>query len=707
MTKWRIPAVAWVLLTGVVSADPGADFFETKVRPVLVEHCYPCHSAQAGKQRGGLRLDTRDGLLKGGDSGPALVPGKPSASLLVKAIRHVDDLKMPPKSKLPDAAVADLVDWIRRGAPDPRVTTASAGRTPWSFLPLRRPAVPPMRDAAWCRNDIDRFVLARLERDGLTPATPADKYALLRRLSFDLLGLPPAPDEVDAFVKDDSPDAYERLVDRLLASPRYGERWGRHWLDVVRYADSAGYEIDNYYDHAWVYRDYVVRSFNEDKPFDRFAQEQVAGDELRPESQEARVATGFATVGPYAFEGGIARPKVVEYQRLTDLADTFGSAFLGLTVGCARCHDHKFDPISQEDYFGLQAVFAASKAVTLPLDKNPQGPKAQVLGHHDKAPATRLLRRGELDAPGPEVAPALPRSLPGGGLVAENTPDAFKKRRATLARWLTAPENPLTARVFVNRVWQGHFGRGLVRTPDDFGTQGEAPTHPELLDYLASELAAHGWGVKHLHRLIVLSATYRMAGRAGGDSSRKDADARLLSRFPRRRLEAEALWDNLHATAGTINARAFGPAVYPPVAKEVIDAKLNMTWDADRDRGQWTRRGVYLVARRSLTLPFFESFNVTSPVASCACRDATVVAPQALELLNGPVAVEQARAFAARLRRECGDDSGAVVARAWLLAFGRPPTAEEKVRAVAFLREAPPVEFCLGLMNANEFLYVD
>ncbi|MBA4065761.1 MAG: hypothetical protein C0501_18985 [Isosphaera sp.] len=708
--------------------DPkGAAFFEAKIRPVLVEHCFRCHSAdaqKAGKLKGGLRLDTRDGLRGGGDSGPAVV-AKDGDSLLLKAIRHDGDLKMP-AAKLPAAVVADFEAWVAMGAPDPRAADAAPARDPkthWAFRPIVRPPVPAVKGKDGVLNPVDAFVLAKLEAAGLAPAPPADRATLLRRATFDLTGLPPTPDEVDAFLKDDGKDAYAGVVDRLLASPRHGERYGRHWLDVVRYADSAGYETDDPYPTAWRYRDYVIASLNADKPFDRFVKEQLAGDELWPDSAEAATATGFLAVGPFAFEGGIGRADVVEYQRRTDLADTTGEAFLGLTVGCARCHNHKFDPISHLDYFGLQAVFAASKPKAA-KNAAADGP-AMTLTHVAAPPAVRQLRRGELDAPLGVAPPAVPRALPGGGEVAADP----KRRRAALATWVTAADNPLTARVIANRVWQWHFGAGLVRTPNDLGTQGEAPTHPELLDWLASELRDHGWSLKHLHRVIMASATYRRAGR--GAASAKDPENRLLARFPRRRLEAEAIWDHLHATAGTIDLTAGGPPVYPPVSREALGNKLNVKWESDKYKDQWTRRAVYLVNRRSLVLPFAEAFNVALPVASAGTRDRTVVAPQALELLNGPVAVGQARAFAGRLLRECGTDPAKIADRAWVLAYGRPIRPDERADVVAFLKVERPagkrptplglpadaavdpgfaagvVECALALMNANEFVYVD
>ncbi len=688
--------------------DPASiEFFENRIRPVLVKHCYSCHSqdaARTGKLKGGLRLDSRASVHKGGDNGPVLVPGKPAASLLIKALHYKeDDLQMPPKGKLPEAVIADLETWIKLGAADPRqgpevvLTPAERARTHWAFQPIRNPKSEIRNPKSEARNPIDVLVDAKRHAAGLEAAPEADRAMLLRRATFDLLGLPPAPEVIETFLKDDRPDAYERAIDRLLASASYGERWGRHWLDVVRYADSAGYEIDDFYPHAWHYRDYVIRSFNADKAFDRFVQEQVAGDELWPDSSEAKLATGMHTVGPYAFEGGIARPQVVEYQRLTDLADTTSSAFLGLTAGCARCHDHKFDPIAQQDYFGLQAIFAASEA------KEVSG--MRILAARKQTPTIHVLKRGDLETPGVVAAPAILRALRGGRALEDTD-----SRRTSLAVWLTSPNNPLTARVIANRVWLWHFGKGLVRTPNDFGSQGEPPTHPALLDYLAIELFRSGWSLKHLHRLIMTSSTYRQSSAGSAEAVVKDPDCRLLSRFPRRRLEAEAVWDALHAAAGTINRKPFGPAVYPPIDASATKTKLNTKWEPATDRREWTRRAVYMVVRRSLVLPMFRTFNGAIPVESVGMREDTVEAAQALALLNGAVAVEQAKQFAVRLRRECGADKSRLIERAWLLAFGRPVTAAEKAKALEFLadgRAASLLELCQALLNANEFLYID
>ena len=592
-------------------------------------------------------------------------------------------------------------------------TSSTAAKTRWTGRPLVRPNAPKVDSPAWVRNPIDAFVLSKLELNKRKPAAIADATTLLRREYLDLIGLPPSPEEVESFLREYAARpwvAYEAVIDKLLASPHYGERWGRHWLDVVRYADSAGYEIDNFYPHAWLFRDYVIRSFNDDKPFDRFVQEQIAGDEIWPDSQDAKLATGFATVGPFAFEGGIARPKMVEYQRLTDLADTTGAAFLGLTIGCARCHDHKYDPISQKDYFGLQAIFAASEPKPLRIKDG----EAKILAARVKPGAVQVLKRGELESPIGPAVPALLRSLPGGKELDPRT----KNNRTILAKWIASLENPLTARVIVNRIWQGHFGKGLVGTPNDFGVQGEAATHPELLDWLASDFVENGWRIKRLHKLIMLSNTY------------------LQTRAPRR-LDAEIVWDHLHAVSGTLNRQQFGPAVVPSIEKKHLETLINKNWKVTDDPTQWTRRGVYLVVRRSLTLPFFAVFNLSAPIESCGRRDVTIVSSQALAMLNGAVPVEQARHFAGRLLREGDGDLDKMIARGWLLAFGRPIDVAELQAARAFIqvrekdladvdmdrrptplgdvgkakvdpaRAAALVEWCLALFNANEFLYVD
>jgi hypothetical protein len=643
------------------------------------------------------------------------------------------------------------------GSPGLAAGAEADGSDHWAFRKVHPTAPPTPRDARWVRNPIDAFVLQGLEEAGLTPVGPAGRLTLLRRVYLDLVGLPPPPDEVERFAGDDRPDAYERVVDRLLASPQYGERWGRHWLDVVRYADSGGFEADLLYPNAWKYRDYVIRSLNADKSLDRFIREQVAGDELAPDDPEAVTGSTLYGIGPALSESAMVEGQL-DYEWLTDAADTTGAAFLGLTFGCARCHDHKYDPISQKDYFALQAVFAASdrpypgkvrltriKTLNGLLSEAPvprellDDPRCTVmteeqvgfrLFHRHEPLPVRRLHRGEVGKPREEVGPAVPAALLAGGRDPALSGAPPGRRRAELAHWLTSQDNPLVARVLVNRVWGWHFGRGIVATPNDFGTQGDEPTHPALLDWLARDLVEHGWGLKRLHRMIVTSNTYRMAGTAAGPGVTRDPENVWLWHFPRRRLEGEAVRDAMLACSGDLNLKAFGPPVVPPLGREeltgLFDAKGK--WPVTKDPAEHPRRGVYLLARRTFVYPMFAAFDPPEVMTSCPSRFQTVVPAQALTLLNSPLARGQADAFARRLVRECGCDPEVVVSRAWLLAFGRPPSAPEKGRAVEFLsaraasfererrgagasaptaREAALAELCLALFNANEFVYVD
>jgi hypothetical protein len=617
------------------------------------------------------------------------------------------------------------------------------------FAPVGK-VEPPADASGWSANAIDRFVLAKLREQGLQPSRPADKRTLIRRVTLDLIGLPPTPAEVDAFLADHSADAFAKVVDRLLASPQYGERWGRHWLDVVRYADTGGFEADHLYPNAWRYRDYVIRSFNADKPFNRFLQEQVAGDELWPEDPEAILATGLYGVGPALSESAMVTGQL-EYEWLTDVADTTGAAFLGLTFGCARCHDHKYDPITQKDYYALQAIFADSdrpypdkvrlvriKALNGLLSDAPvpkkllDDPRCTVqtdaktglrLFHRSEPMAVHRLGRGELSKPREIVEPAFPSAL-----LPADRPPTFKgvpatQRRAAFAKWLASPENPLTARVLVNRVWGWHFGQAIVATPNDFGSQGEPATHPELLDWLARDFMDHDWSLKRLHRQIVLSNTYRMSSVAEGRGLQKDAENRLLWHYPRHRLEAEALRDAMLTCAGNLNLKPSGPPVVPPLSSQeltgLFDAKGK--WPVTKDAAEHTRRSVYLLERRTFTYPMFAAFDPPEVMTSCPQRARTVVPTQALTLLNSPLAREQAEVFARRLIKECEEKPEDVITRAWQLAFSRPVTTAEAARCQTFLRkrtdaldegagtlfEAALAELCLALFNANEFLYLD
>jgi hypothetical protein len=744
--------------TSLAQRKGGEEFFAAKIRPVLTASCFKCHGGE--KLRGGLRVDSLQSLLKGGDSGPAVVPGDAEESLLIRAIRHAnDDLKMPPDKKLSDEIIDDFIAWIRSGAdwPDGLALkgTEPSDRTkkPWALMPIKS-IQPPADRSGWSANPIDQFVRARLLEKDLLPADDASKRTLIRRVTFDLHGLPPTPAEIDAFVADKSLDAFAKLVDRLLESPRYGERWARHWLDVVRYSDSAGFETDQRYTSAWRYRDYVIQSLNADKPFDRFIQEQVAGDELWPGDKEATIATGLYCVGPAEAESAMTSTQL-EYEWLTDSVDTTGAAFLGLTFGCARCHDHKYDPISQRDYYAMQAFFAASdrpfpekirilriKGLNGLLSDAPvpkelmNDPRCTLVAeekvgshllHRQKPMTIRRLQRGELSKPREEVSPAFPEALTATREGSIRVPDDPSARRSALARWLTSPANPLTARVLVNRVWGWHFGQALVRTPNDFGAQGEPPTHLELLDWMAHDFVEHGWSLKRLHRTILMSKTYQMKSIAEGAGLRVDPENRWLCHYPRHRLEGEAIRDAMLACAGSLNDEMFGPPVTPPLSESELTGLFEPKekWAVNKDSRQHTRRSIYLLNRRTFSYPFFSAFDPPEVMASCPQRMRTIVPTQALALLNSPFAVEQAAAFARRLIKECGDKPDELLTRAWLLAFGRPPTPKELERTSAFLSkssanlkkddahpgarpsEASLSELCLVLLNANEFIYLE
>lgn len=714
------------LMDEVSRVDFGKD-----IKPIFRDHCVRCHGAEQVK--GGLSLHTRARAWEGGDGGMVIIPGNSAASPLVQRVTsHDDDLVMPPEGeRLSPQQLTLLRLWIDQGAVwpssaddvGPRVAEAAKH---WSFQPLTRPPVPERSDP-WITSPVDAFVLARLDEAGLTPASPAAKEALLRRVTFDLTGLPPSPEDIAAFRSETGSDALAAVVDRLLASPAYGERWARHWLDVVRYADSGGYETDIFYEQAWRYRDFVIRSFNGDKPYDRFLMEQVAGDELWPGEAEMQDAVAVWTLGewPNALD---AYPDMLEYVRRTDQVTTLGEMALGLTIGCANCHHHKFDPITQADYFGLEAVFAASET----WNRN-TGAKAwnqgernayRALRHAETPLAIHLLTRGELTKPTRPVVPALPAFLPGGGPLPDG-PDEAKQRRARLARWLVAEENPLTARVMANRIWQWHFGQPLASTPNDLGTQGEPPSHPELLDWLACELREHGWSIKHLHRRILLSSTYRQSALRDARAMAADPRNRLLSGFPRRRLEAEEVWDHLHMISGTLVTSVFGPPFVPKLSPEELQGmydlenKLALKWPVTPEQN---RRAIYLLNRRSFRFPFLEAFDPPGTATSCPSRLTTTVPAQALTLLNNRIVGEQARAMAGRLRREAGSAVDAQISHAWLLAYSRPVNDDEWALARRFMDEAEAAhrksgakdapaaaleDFCMGIINSTEFLYTN
>jgi hypothetical protein len=729
-----------------VTTAEQVSYFEKKVRPLLVQHCSRCHGGT--KPRGGLRLDSRANVFKGGDSGPAVVPGKPRDSLLIKAVNYAD-LEMPPGKKLGKKEIAVLTEWVQVGAPWPgpglaavpppakEIQVTQADRRWWSFRPVRRPPVPADAPAV---NPIDAFLAQKLKAKGLRFSPQADRREMVRRVHFDLLGLPPAPEDVDAFVADRRPDGYERLVDRLLASPHLGERWGRHWLDVARFAQTNGYERDDEKPDAWRYRDYVIRAFNADKPFDRFVRENLAGDEMNPATDDSLTATAFYRLGVWDDEPDDRRQ--AEYDDLDELLSTTGSAFLGLTIGCARCHDHKFDPIPQEDYYSLLAFVRNIKPYGMPPTKGTGNIFAalqaggRTLAVQERGPSptpTRLLTRGSAATPGKVVAPRFPRVLcPSDERAAPAIPtpppgSRTTGRRSVLAAWVAARDNPLTARVIVNRLWQHHFGKGIVATPSDFGRTGTAPTHPELLDWLASELVDGGWGLKRVNRLIVLSAAYRQSSRVRDERAvRLDPGNQLLWRQNLRRLEAEAIRDSVLAVSGKLNRAMCGRGIFPTLPPEVLStqSKPGNGWGRSTPQEQ-ARRSVYIFAKRTLGVPLLEVFDQASLDKSIAARTTTTIAPQALILLNSAFIDEQAAAFAERLVRETGERPAANVERAFRLAVGRAPTAKEAAIALGYLdrvrgelrdpsRPTPAEAYrhalarlCKVVFNLNEMVYVD
>jgi mono/diheme cytochrome c family protein len=984
------PIVFLAALLALAPARPGiaadekpllpeqVQFFESQVRPILVEQCQGCHGPK--KIKAGLRLDSRASALAGGDSGPAIVPGKPEESPLVAAIRY-EGPEMPPKGKLAPRQVEALTQWVKMGAPWPGEGASAPGgaepaagirrpgyqvtdadRSHWSFRPLKRPEPPTIPDATGPLKPIDAFLRAGLDAKGLKPNPPASKHELIRRVTYDLTGLPPTPAEVDAFESDTSPEAFEKLVDRLLESPRYGEKWGRHWLDLVRFAETNSYERDGVKPNAWRYRDYVIRSFNQDKPYDRFIREQLAGDELPDGGADGLIATGYYRLGLWDDEP--ADKEQARYDGLDDIVATTGQVFLGLTVDCARCHDHKLDPIPQKDYYRFLAFFqnvnhyrnggptdeaalladeaskrafeqanldlrrrrdAAQAAVSaleaefragyektrgdkvatadiedlsyrfyrdtwdkvpefdslkaeevgklpsglftltprsrdvsfgfvfegtlivpkdgrytfyldsddgsrltvagfevvdhdgihgegaeesgsvelkqgrVPIrldyfqaghglglsvawsgpgfshrslsasnaDDSPKKPRSltpaefarvirregpAILGEEKvrkyrelrkelddlktrkapadralvvteagpEAPETYLLLRGNPHSLGDKVEPGFPQALGTSTPKIPTPPPGSKStgRRTVLADWIASADNPLTARVMANRVWQYHFGRGIVRSSSNLGTQGDKPTRPELLDWLASELVVNGWRLKPLHRLILNSDAYKMSSRPEPKALAADPMNDRFWRFDMRRLAAEEIRDSILSVTGSLNLKMYGPGVYPEIPAEVMAGQSmpGAGWGKSPPDEQ-DRRSVYVHVKRSLLLPVLESFDLAETDRSSPVRFSTTQPTQALGMLNGTFLNHQAKLFADRLRREAGPDRARQVEHALRLATGRKPTEKEIGRGVALIaalleRDGASPElaldsFCLVVLNLNEFLYLD
>ena len=855
--------------------------FEKDIRPIFKAHCFECHG-EGEKLKGGLDLRLRRLMLKGGDEGPVIVPGKPDKSLLFKLVHNGDMPKR--EKKLTREQVALIKQWIAAGAKTVRAEPAEIGkgagiteeeRAFWSFQPIRQPAIPKTKPKDRARTPVDAFLVSGMAKQKLSFSPEAERITLLRRACFDLTGLPPTPAQVEAFLADAAPDAYEKLIDRLLDSPHYGERWGRHWLDVAGYADSDGYsDADPPRAYAYKYRDYVIGSFNSDKPFDRFITEQLAGDELAratrdnlqsalaaPHTCELLIATGFLRMGADGTATpAVADPDAVRNQVVADTIKIVSTSLLGLSVGCAQCHDHRYDPIPQTDYYRLRAVIEPAydpknwripdqrlvslytdadrkaaaqveadakkladektakqkqyidEALTKHLEKfeadlrgklraaydtaadkrtaeqkklladNPSvninagvlyqynqkaaddlkamdTKIAEIRGRKpvedfisvltepaDKVPVTYLFHRGDPKQPKDAIAPGgLSVLAPPGKSVELPEKDsnlATSGRRLAFAQWLTSGTNPLVSRVLVNRIWLHHFGRGLVGTPSDFGTMGERPTHPELLDWLASDFVEHGWRMKRLHKLIMTSTAYRQSSRRNQSGGERDPENRLYWRKPVQRLDAEVIRDSILATSGALNKSMYGPPVpvRPDVHGQIVVGVDKTEGDNKMPievalKGEEFRRGIYVQVRRSRPLAMLHAFDAPVMEVNCDRRQNSTVATQSLMLMNSQFILDQAARFAMRLQQEDGEDRARQVARAWQLAFSRSPTREELADALEFLsrqvehlksvpekkdekpkkdekaKPAPELQaltnLCQGLLSANEFLYVD
>ncbi|MEX2307902.1 MAG: PSD1 and planctomycete cytochrome C domain-containing protein [Pirellulales bacterium] len=778
------------------TASDTAQVFLEKVKPLLDSRCTTCHGRD--KAEGNLRLDSRQAALEGGDSGPALVPGKPNRSLLLMAVKGTHKVvEMPPQEKLSRKDIATLERWIRDGAPWPEELTVASSvsaapteqigdawsdsRNPivrlfggqrldlWSLKPVKRPGVPKTKRTDWAKHDLDRFILDRFEKNGVLPPAMAGPRTLARRLHFDLTGLPPTPQQVADFEKsvqrNGADQAVAELVSELLDSPRFGEHFARMWLDVVRYSDSNGFDWDEFRPHVWRFRDYVVRSFNADKPFDQFSREQLAGDELlegpptTPAEQDCLIATGYLRLGPY----DNAAPLFDEQDRsraelMADVTETTAAAFLGLSLNCCRCHDHKHDPFSQADHYRLRAFFAAMQfADDRPLDLSadqeaikqhnerlengakPLRKKLAALPEADQpgreqlqqqinaierqrrsfshgllmtdsvasVPATQILFQGEHKSPRDEVQPGFLSVFdPQPATITKPTNGKTTGRRLVLANWIASPQNPLTSRVLVNRVWQHLMGSALVGTPNDFGLAGQPPQDAALLDWLASEFVQNGWSVKELVRRIATSATYRQA---------PTFTAAHFARRSPRRLSAEQLRDSLLFVSGLLTAKTGGPPIWPDLPSEILHSNPAFLDDNPEKTKGWYPspkqeqycRSLFLVQKRNTRIPLLESFDLPDNSTPCARREVSTIAPQALTLLNSSLAVEAAHAFAERIVGDAGEEPKQQVQRAFQLALQRLPDESESAACERLLSERSLTEFCRALLNLNEFVYVD
>ncbi len=812
-----IPAVT---ASGQLARSPMAPaaamrFYRAEVKPILQQRCLTCHSGS--RPTGGLDLSTRAGLMKGGPSGQVISVSLPDDCALIKAINYLG-VKMPPDGKLPRNQIDILKEWVKLGAPYAAAAGPAEARSAivppavtretmrfWSFQQVRRPKAPTVKRRGWVRSPIDAFVLSKLEAHHLGPSGPASRSALIRRAYYDLIGLPPSPADVRAFVSDTAPNAYEKVVDRLLASPQYGEKWGRHWLDLVHFAETNSYERDGVKPNAWRYRDYVISSLNADKPYDQFVREQLAGDELPDRTPEKLIATGYYRLGIWDDEP--SDPAQALYDDMDDIVRTTSETFLGLTVGCARCHDHKIDPIPQKDYYGFVSFFAGvnryGDQAQRPIAPEPEVLKqrVEVEAHEAKVKANRdaiesiekkvaadfepvekeefktdasripivkkrvgrlissaefdrylVLKQMERDLGRfkptaldmalsvtedlhPRASHVLLRGNPhveGAGVEpaflsvldppkAEISPSPYGDscgRRLALARWIASPQNPLTARVIANRLWQHHFGRGIVRTTSNFGFQGSPPTHQELLDWLASELVANGWHLKPLHRQMMLSTTYRMASTSSPSAVARDPENDLYWRFDMRRLEAEEVRDSILAVNGSLNSQKGGPGVYPAIPTVVLagQSRPGDGWGKSSE-GEQNRRSIYIHVKRSLITPMIAGFDGPETDFTCPVRFATTQPTQALSLLNSDFVNKEARKFAAYLKKSAGSAPGAQVKLALERVLQRTPSTAEIARGVSLVQNLQQhdrlgadealASFCIVALNLNEFMYIE
>ncbi|MCH8046440.1 MAG: PSD1 domain-containing protein [Planctomycetes bacterium] len=684
----RIAIIVGCLLAAAPLRGADSIDYARQIKPILREHCYECHGAD--ERESGLRLDTAKAAISGGNSGAGIVPGNSAASMLIEAISGAKGVvRMPPADDydpLSAAQIKLLRTWIDQGAKYPSDERAEVSENKkekhWAFRPVVRYIPPTVRQSDWTNNAIDAFILVRLEAKSIKPSPQADRITLLRRVTFDLAGLPPTPADVRSFLADDRPDAYERAVDRLLASPQFAERWARHWLDLARYADSNGYTNDNPRS-IWRYRDWVIDAVSANMPFDQFTIEQIAGDMLPSATVDQQIATGFHRNTQLNQEGG-SDAEEYRVEAVVDRVNTTGAVYLGLTVGCARCHDHKFDDFSQRDFYQLFAFLNNQDEpnIKVPVGRgNPATVSTMVMRERTTPRVTKIHLRGNFLTQGRVVQANVPAALP-------PLPSSDgKANRLDLARWLVSADNPLTPRVTVNRLWQQYFGRGIVETENDFGTQGSPPSHPELLDWLASELVRTGWNMKAMHRLIVTSATYRQSSRVRADLAEVDPDNRLLARQSRLRLEAEAIRDAALAASGLLTERLGGPGVYPPQPAGVmkLTRNPNRKWKVSQGADRY-RRAMYTYFWRSTPHPFLKLFNAPESNTTCTRRERSNTPLQSLTLLNDETFFEAAQALAIRVLGEAKSATDAArIDLAFRLCFSRPPSKRERAIVLELL----------------------